>query len=57
MLGFGPLGAYLLGGGPTFLDASSKRATLTVSALIIPEQKVHEGLLVRSTSAIWLEIA
>lgn len=31
--------------------------TLVVQGLIIPEQKVAEGVLIKSTSAIWLEIA
>jgi restriction system protein len=32
-------------------------ATLVVQGLIIPEKKVAEGILIKSTSAIWLEIA
>jgi restriction system protein len=30
--------------------------SLTVSSLIIPERRVHEGILIRSTSDLWAEI-
>jgi hypothetical protein len=32
------------------------RVALSVTSLIIPERPVAEGLLIRSTSAIWTEI-
>jgi restriction system protein len=57
MLGFGPLGSQPLGSYMPLLQAGLKQATLTVTTLIIPDEKVSEGILVKSTSAIWLEIA
>jgi restriction system protein len=41
---------------PVTLSAFVSTASITVSSLIIPERKTAEGILVRSTSAIWLEI-
>jgi restriction system protein len=38
------------------LSALASTASITISSLIIPERKTTEGILVRSTSAIWLEI-
>jgi restriction system protein len=38
------------------LSALASTASITVSSLIIPERKTAEGILVRSTSAIWSEI-
>jgi restriction system protein len=38
------------------LSASVSGASITVTSLIIPERKTAEGILVRSTSAIWSEI-
>jgi hypothetical protein len=35
---------------------SPLKPTLATSALIIPEQRVNEGVLIKSTSVIWLEI-
>jgi restriction system protein len=38
------------------IRAARETASITVSSLIIPERKTTEGILVRSTSAIWSEI-
>ncbi len=35
---------------------SALKTTLTTSALIVPEQSVNEGVLIKSTSVIWVEI-
>ena len=40
----------------TPLTEAAAIASITVSSLIIPERKTTEGILVRSTSAIWSEI-
>jgi restriction system protein len=44
-----------------FLDGSNGHTnsipTLVVQGLIVPEEKVAEGILVKSTSAVWAEIA
>lgn len=37
-------------------DATSK-VTLSVSSLILPEKRISEGILIKSTAAIWDEIA
>jgi restriction system protein len=58
MLGFGPLGAYPLGSaGPSAIQLNRLHPTLVLSGLIIPESQSSEGLLVRSTSSVWLEVA
>ncbi|WP_315707333.1 MULTISPECIES: restriction endonuclease [unclassified Bradyrhizobium] len=58
MLGFGATGELAVGELPRrAIGSGINQATLTVSALIVPEQKLQEGILVRSTSAIWVEIA
>ena len=56
MLGFGPLGAHPIGYGGEFRVAPLN-ATLVTSSLIIPDRRVDEGILVKSTSTIWFEIA
>jgi restriction system protein len=38
------------------LSALVSRASITVTSLIIPERETAEGILVRSTSALWSEI-
>ena len=43
-------------GPPLPLSALASTASITVSSLIIPEKTTTEGILVRSTSAIWSEI-
>lgn len=68
MLGFGALGESPLGAGPSDLHAqiekSAQEVSLTISglilpdhSLIVPEQKVAEGTLIKSTAAVWKEIA
>ena len=61
MLGFGPLGAMALGEIPrdvsTRIADSTKIVKLSVSGIIIPDGKTAEGILVRSASAIWTEVA
>ena len=42
--------------GVAGLVQSADIATLVISSVIIPEKPVSEGLLIRSTSEIWLEI-
>lgn len=58
MLGFGPLGSYPLGSLPDdlLIRESREKLALTVSSLIIPERAVDEGVLVRSTAAVWIEV-
>jgi restriction system protein len=56
MLGFGPIGAHAIGEAPR-VDVRSTLATLVLQGLIIPENKVAEGLLIKSTSAVWTDIA
>ena len=41
---------------PLVLRVAREIVSITVSSLIIPERKTTEGILVRSTSAIWSEI-
>lgn len=52
MLGFGPIGSSALGA----LPHGSHAAVLVVNGIIIPERKTAEGILLRSTSAIWIDI-
>ncbi len=54
MPGFGAVGTSAVGALPD--SDVLKQLSLTISSLIIPQEKVSEGVLVRSTSAIWLEI-
>jgi restriction system protein len=60
MLGFGPIGSGPIGGGPVTLrrlEDGAKTVKLSLSGFIIPERKVAEGILLKSTSAVWQEIA
>jgi restriction system protein len=57
MLGFGPLGAHALGELPSVNEFHGRSAALVLEGLIIPDKKVSEGVLLKSTSAIWLEVA
>jgi restriction system protein len=57
MLGFGPIGSAPIGSGGFFSSARADIPTLVLSGLIIPEGRLNEGVLVKSTSAVWLEIA
>lgn len=56
MLGFGPIGAHAIGEGPRIM-VQSPLATLVLQGLIVPENRVAEGVLIKSTSAVWDEIA
>jgi restriction system protein len=60
MRGFGPRGATPRGALPAKLvqqiKAGRSIACLALSSLIIPEQQTSEGVLVRSTAAVWHEI-
>src|SRR6267378_764605 len=60
VLALSPTSATLSGAGAVAtageIRAARETASITVSSLIIPERKTTEGILVRSTSAIWSEI-
>jgi restriction system protein len=50
-------GTYALTAAAAILTAeASRRATLSVSSVIIPERSTAEGTLVKSTSLVWGEI-
>jgi restriction system protein len=61
MLGFGALGTMALGSGPrstpSQIQKGSETVKLSISGIIIPERRVSEGVLLKSTSTIWTEIA
>jgi restriction system protein len=61
MLGFGPIGSEPLGSTisltPRQLEDGAKTVKLSLSGIIIPERQVSEGILLKSTSAVWQEIA
>jgi len=59
MLGFGALGEYALGEIPALprkVAEAADKATLVISSVIIPETRVDEGVLIKSTSMLWAEI-
>jgi restriction system protein len=56
MLGFGALGEYALGALPDRLMVQARKATLSVSSVIIPDKASAEGVLIKSTSLVWDEI-
>jgi restriction system protein len=56
MLGFGAIGEHALGEIPR-VNIRSTIETLVLNGLIVPENKVTEGVLIKSTSAVWIEIA
>ena len=66
MLGFGALGEFALGEGPRIADqigAAAEKVTITLSGIVIPDQRlliperrVAEGTLIRSTSAFWTAV-
>jgi restriction system protein len=56
MLGFGALGESALGALPDRLALGARRATLSISSVIIPERSTAEGILIKSTSLVWDEI-
>ncbi|ABD87932.1 restriction endonuclease [Rhodopseudomonas palustris] len=57
MFGRGPFGSHAFGSSSFSTRANDSRPTLIVSGLIVPEERQAEGLLVKSTSAIWFEVA
>jgi restriction system protein len=67
LLGFGAIGSGPIGGMPPSvpqqIEVSKKLATISVSGIILPEQgllvsekEVAEGLLIKSTSAVWAAV-
>jgi restriction system protein len=56
MLGFGPLGSAPLGGLPAKIVGGTNKAVLRISSLIVPEKSANEGILIKSTSHVWVEI-
>ncbi|WP_315737746.1 MULTISPECIES: restriction endonuclease [unclassified Bradyrhizobium] len=62
VIGQGAIGSYPIGGGLSLdthqrLIQGSTTVKLVVSGLIIPEKRVGEGILLKSASSIWDEIA
>jgi restriction system protein len=64
MLGWRPIGSGPIASGPLDTFPSPTAAALSISSIIIPEQgllipdrAVAEGILIKSTSLLWLEIA
>ena len=60
MLGFGPLGATPLGGmfhASSRIQTGTQTVRLSVSGIIIPHKHVEDGILLKSTSVVWTEIA
>ena len=62
LLGFGPIGGGPIGGGPIGafpwgMPNGPKTVKLSLSGIIIPERQVSAGILLRSTSVVWQEIA
>jgi restriction system protein len=55
-IGASPIGAAWPSHITDTIAKSSEKAALTISSLIIPEAKTHEGILVKSTAHIWAEI-
>jgi restriction system protein len=56
MLGFGAIGQHAIG-QVSPVNIRSTIATLVLNGLIVPENKVTEGVLIKSTSTVWIEIA
>lgn len=60
MFGSAPFGSYPFGSVPADLHRNvaegSRVADISVFALVIPEKKTSEGLLIASTSHLWAEI-
>ena len=58
--GAAPIGSTSLGAFPPLprqIEHAAKTANLAVSGIIIPERKTFDGVLLKSTSAIWFEIS
>jgi len=49
-------GSSKLGAAADRIVEGAKLATLIVSSLIIPQKRTQEGILIKSTSAVWQEI-
>jgi len=56
MLGFGAIGETAIGALPDHVMVGARKATLSVSSLIIPEKTDAEGILIKSTSFVWDEM-
>jgi restriction system protein len=61
MLGFGALGSMALGqisrSAPSQIQRGAETVKLSISGIIIPERRTSEGVLLKSTSIVWTEIA
>lgn len=63
MLGWRPIGSAPLGSGPGAFDprvfdpGTFQTVPLSVSGLIVPIEKTAEGILVKSSAAVWAAIA
>jgi restriction system protein len=60
MLGFGPLGSSALGEISEeykIIGASSDIVSLALMGIVIPEAKVDAGILIKSISSVWIEMA
>lgn len=60
MLGFGAIGVHAIGSaGPIAPSPTNEKPfpSLVVTSLIIPENRTHDGILVKSTGLLWYEIA
>jgi len=61
VLGFGPIGASPIGAGPQHLiqqiDRGRRLVTLTSTAILIPERRTDEGLLIKSVGKAWIDVA
>lgn len=51
------LGSVAIGSAGSVSPVRPEIATLVLSGLIIPEGRVDEGILIKSTSAVWMKIA
>jgi restriction system protein len=58
MLGFGAIGEFAIGEVPhvELPKNLAERVALAVSSIIIPEGRGPEGILIKSTSAVWNEL-
>jgi restriction system protein len=56
MLGFRAIGESAISALADRLAIGARRATLSVSSLIIPERSTAQGILIKSTSLVWAEI-
>lgn len=61
MPGYGAIGELAIGeiravDLPKKIAESADKATLSISSIIIPERRVAEGILVKSTAILWREI-